>query len=62
MKMRVIEWLKENPCSNIDDIMVALKGEYGKEGQFSKLNFNHMINPCGGYKFRFNNASRQMND
>ena len=43
MKMRVIEWLKDNPCSNIDDIMVALKGEYAEEGQFSRLNFNHMM-------------------
>lgn len=43
MKMRVIQWLKDNPCSNIEDVMDALKGEYGGEGQFSKSNFNHMI-------------------
>lgn len=43
MKMRAIEWLKENPVSSVEDLMEGLKGEYGTEGQFSISNFKHMV-------------------
>ena len=43
MKMRVIEYLSQNSDSCIEDIMKGLVDEYGKEGQFNKSNFDHMM-------------------
>lgn len=43
MKMRAIEWIKENPSSSTEEIMEGLKSEYGTEGQFSVSNFSHMM-------------------